>query len=134
MAMLTLSTITLLIFTTAVLTGIGKWAMLRENRKLKQLLKDGCEYEAVILQAMRIKPLLLSTKNVRLKVQILAEKPIITEFDYDASFFEWRELVTGKIITVDIDPNDPTNIIITRKSSRFSDPARGIQPNALLSV
>lgn len=120
MGMLTLYTIASLVFATATLAGGNKWMLVRENRKLKQVLKNGREYEAMILDARAIKPSIFNTENIRLKVQILADKPMVVEFDYDASYPEWRELVTGKVITVAIDPADPHNVLIVRKSSRPS--------------
>ena len=116
--MLTLYTITSLVLAAVTLVGCGKWLRVRENRKLKRVLRNGREYEALILHARSIKPSIFNTENIRLKVQIWAEKPLVVEFGYDASYPEWRELATGKMITVDIDPDDPRNVLIVRKSSR----------------
>ncbi|WP_342082902.1 hypothetical protein [Dyadobacter sp. OTU695] len=116
--MLTLYTIASLVLAALILIGGGKWLRIRENRKLTRVLRNGREYEALILDARSIKPSIFNTENIRLKVQILAEKPLVVEFGYDASYPEWRELMTGKVITVDIDPADPGNVLIVRKSSR----------------
>jgi hypothetical protein len=118
MVMLTLYTIMSLVFAAVTLIGSGKWLRIRENKKLAQVLRNGREYEAQILDARSIRPSIFSTKNIRLKVQIWAEKPLVAEFDYDASYPESRELMAGKVITVDVDPGDPRNVLIVRKSSR----------------
>ncbi|MGG7661059.1 hypothetical protein [Dyadobacter sp. BHUBP1] len=131
--MLTLYTIASLAFATVTLFGSSKWMLVRENRKLKRVLKTGREYEALILDARPIRPSIFNTENIRLKVQILAEKPLVVEFDYDASYPEWRELVAGKVITVDIDPADPHNVLIIRKSSRTSKPS-STSNSALLAL
>ena len=120
MEMLTLYTIASLAFATVTLVGGGKWKLAHENRKLKRVLKTGKEYEALILDAQPVRPSILNTENIRLKVQILMDKPLVVEFDYDATYQEWRELMTGKVIKVDIDPADPHNVLIIRKSSRPS--------------
>lgn len=116
--MLTLYTIASLVLAAVILIGGGKWLRIRENKKLTRVLRNGREYEALILDARSIKPSIFNTENIRLKVQILAEKPLVVEFGYDASYPEWRELMTGKVIIVDIDPTDPGNVLIVRKSSR----------------
>jgi len=116
--MLALYTIASLAFAAAALMTGGQLARTREHRKMKRVLKNGREYEALILNAQPITPSIFNTENIRLKVQILSEKPVVVEFDYDASYPEWRELVTGKVISVDVDPGDNRNIMITRKSSR----------------
>lgn len=118
--MLTLYTIASLVLAIVTLISGSKWIRIRENRKLKRVLKDGREYEALILDAQAIKPSIFNTENMRLKVQVLAEKPLVVEFDYDASYPEWRELMTGKVITIDIDPSDPHNVLVIRKSSQPS--------------
>ncbi|WP_291208939.1 hypothetical protein [Dyadobacter sp.] len=118
--MLTLYTIASLAFATVTLVGGGKWKLARENKKLKRVLKNGKEYEALILDAQPVRPSIFNTENIRLKVQILMDKPLVVEFDYDATYPEWRELMTGKVIKVDIDPADPHNVLIIRKSSRPS--------------
>lgn len=130
--MLTLYTIASLALAAVTLIGGGTWLRVRENRKLVRVLRNGTEYEALILDARSIRPSIFSTENIRLKVQIWAEKPFVVEFDYDASYPEWRELMTGKMITVDIDPANPGNVLIVRKSSR---PAKVSSPtsNALLA-
>ena len=120
MEMLTLYTIASLAFATVTLVGGGKWKLAHENRKLKRVLKTGKEYEALILDAQPVRPSIFNTENIRLKVQILMDKPLVVEFDYDATYPEWRELMTGKVIKVDIDPADPHNVLIIRKSSRPS--------------
>ncbi|MBO9617349.1 MAG: hypothetical protein J7619_32000 [Dyadobacter sp.] len=120
MEMLTLYTIASLAFATVTLVGGGKWKLARENKKLKRVLKNGKEYEALILDAQPVRPSIFNTENIRLKVQILMDKPLVVEFDYDATYPEWRELMTGKVIKVDIDPADPHNVLIIRKSSRPS--------------
>jgi hypothetical protein len=120
MVMLTLYTIASLVLAIVTLISGSKWIRIRENRKLKRVLKDGREYEALILDAQAIKPSIFNTENMRLKVQVLAEKPLVVEFDYDASYPEWRELMTGKVITIDIDPSDPHNVLVIRKSSQPS--------------
>lgn len=120
MGMLTLYTIASLALATVTLGGGSKWMLARENRKLKRVLKNGRQYEALILDAQPLKPSIFNTENIRLKVQILTEKPLVVTFDYDATYPEWRELVTGKVITVDVDPADPHNVLIVRKSSRPS--------------
>lgn len=132
MAMLTLYTITSLVFAAVTLIGSGKWLRVSENRKLKRVLRNGREYEALILDARSIRPSIFSTENIRLKVHILAETPFVVEFDYDASYPEWRELMTGKVITVDIDPGDPRNVLIIRKSSRPTK-VSSVTSNALLA-
>lgn len=132
--MLALYTMASLAFAAATLISSGKWLQMLENRKLKRVLKNGREYEALILHASAVKPSIFGTENIRLKVQILAEKPIVVEFDYDASYPEYRELLTGKIITVDIDPSDAGNMMITRKSSRLADSAGKLKGNALMAV
>ncbi|PSL26553.1 hypothetical protein [Dyadobacter jiangsuensis] len=129
--MLTLYMIASLTFATVTLVGGGKWMLVRENRKLKRVLKTGREYEALILDAQPVRPSIFNTENIRLKVQILAEKPLVVTFDYDASYPEWRELVTGKVIRVDVDPTDPQNVLIIRKSSRPSK-SSSTSNNALL--
>lgn len=116
--MFTLYTITSLVLAAAALVGCGIWLRTRESRKLAQVLRNGREYEALILNARSIRPSIFSTKNIRLKVQIWAQKPLVVEFDYDASYPEWRELMTGKMVTIDIDRDDPSNVLIVRKSSR----------------
>jgi len=118
MAMLTLYTIASLVLAAVILIGGGKWLRIRENKKLTRVLRNGREYETLILDARSIKPSIFNTENIRLKVQILAEKPLVVEFGYDASYPERRELMTGKVIIVDIDPTDPGNVLIVRKSSR----------------
>ncbi len=118
MEMLTLYTITALALAIITLISGGKWMQMRDSRKLKGVLKNGREYEALILNAQPVKPSIFSTGNIRLKVQIMTEKPHVMQFDYDASYPEWRELMTGKVITVDIAPADPHNVLIVRKSSR----------------
>lgn len=130
--MLTLYTIASLALAAVTLIGGGTWLRIRENRKLIRVLRNGAKYEALILDARSIRPSIFSTENIRLKVQIWAEKPFVVEFDYDASYPEWRELMTGKMITVDIDPGNPGNVLIVRKSSR---PAKVSSPprNALLA-
>ena len=120
MAMLTLYTIASLVLATVTLISGGTWLRTRENRKLKLVLKNGREHEALILDAQPVRPSIFNTENIRLKVQILAEKPLVVEFDHDASYPEWRELMTGKVITVAIDPADPHNVLIVRKSSQPS--------------
>lgn len=116
--MLTLYTIMSLVFAAVTLIGSGKWLRVRENKKLAQVLRNGREYEAQILDARSIRPSIFSTENIRLKVQIWAEKPLVVEFDYDASYPEWRKLMAGKVITVSVDPGDPRNVLIVHKSSR----------------
>lgn len=118
--MLTLYTIASLVLTTVTLVGGGKWMRIRENRKLKRVLKNGREHEAVILDSRSITPSVFNTENIRLKVQLLAENPIVMEFDYDASYPEWRELTTGKVVTVAIDPADSRNVLLVRRSSQRS--------------
>ena len=118
--MLTLYTIASLVLATVTLVGGVKWMQTREHRKLKQVLKSGREHEALILDAQSIKPSIFNTKNIRLKVQILTKKPLIVEFDHDATYPESRELTTGKVITVAIDPADPHNVLVVRRSSRPS--------------
>jgi hypothetical protein len=132
MAMLTLYTIASLVLAAVTLIGVGTWLRIRENRKLTRVLRNGREYEALILDARSIRPSVFSTENIRLKVQIWAEKPLVVEFDYNASYPEWQELMRGKMITVDIDPGDPSNVLIVRKSSR---PAKvpSLTSNALLA-
>lgn len=120
MAMLTLYTIASLALAAVTLVGGGKWMRVRESRKLKRVLKNGREYEALILDARPIRPSIFNTENIRLKVQILARKPLVVEFDYDASYPEWRELTTGKVITVTMDPADPHNVLVVRRSSKPS--------------
>lgn len=123
MGMLTLYTIASLVLATITLAGGSKWILARENRKLKRVLKNGRQYEALILDAQPLKPSIFNTENIRLKVQILTEKPLVVTFDYDATYPEWHGLVTGKVITVDVDPADPHNVLIVRKSSRPSKPS-----------
>jgi len=124
--MLTLYTIASLILAAVTLIGGSKWLQTREHRKLKRVLKNGRDYEALIVDARPIKPSIFNTENIRLKVQVLTEKPLVVEFDYDASYPEWRELITGKVITVAIDPADPHNVLVVRRSSRPSKlPAAG---------
>lgn len=118
--MLTLYTIASLALAAVTLVGGGKWMRVRESRKLKRVLKNGREYEALILDARPIRPSIFNTENIRLKVQILARKPLVVEFDYDASYPEWRELTTGKVITVTMDPADPHNVLVVRRSSKPS--------------
>lgn len=118
--MLTLYTIASLLLATVTLVTGGRWMRVRENKKLKRVLKNGTECEALILDAQSIKPSIFNTENVRLKVQLLAEKPLVVEFDYDASYPEWREMMAGKVIKVAIDTADPHNVLIVRKSSRPS--------------
>ncbi|GGM99127.1 hypothetical protein GCM10010967_36360 [Dyadobacter beijingensis] len=132
--MLTLYIIALPVLAAVMLVGGGNWFQMRESRKLKRVLKNGREYEAIILEAWPINPSVFYTENIRLKVQILSETPVVVEFDFDASFPEsQRELVVGKVITVDIDPADPRNVLIVRKSSRPSalSPSKG---NSLLAI
>ncbi|MCF0073482.1 hypothetical protein LZD49_23590 [Dyadobacter sp. CY261] len=121
--MLTLYTIAALAFATVTLISGGKWLRAHESRKLKKVLRDGREYEALILDTQPIKPSIFSTENLRLRVQLLGEKPVVVEFDHDASYPEYRELMTGKVITVDIDPADHRNVMIVRKSSIQSKPS-----------
>lgn len=118
MVMLTLYIIMSLVFAAVILIGGGRWLRIRENKKLAQVLRNGREYEAQILDARSIRPSIFGTENIRLKVQIWAEKPFVVEFNYDASYSEWREMTAGKMITVDVDPGDPRNVLIVRKSSR----------------
>jgi hypothetical protein len=132
--MLTLYTITALAFAVVTLLSGSKLIQTRESRKLKKILKNGRECEALILDVRPIKPSIFNTENIRLKVQILSEKPLVTEFDYDASYPEARELMTGKIITVDIDPSDRRSVMITRKSSRPSKPSAATSGSALFAI
>lgn len=107
----------------AVLIFRTRLARLREHRKLRQVLKNGREFEALILDAKPITPSVIRTENVRLRVQLLSEKPVEIRFDYDATYPEWRELAIGKVITIDVDPADYRTVLITRKSSRLDPPA-----------
>lgn len=132
MAMLTLYTIASLVLAAVTLIGGGKWMRLREKSKLKRVLKNGREYEALILNAQPVRPSIFNTENIRLKVQILTEKPLVVEFEYDASYPEWRELMTGKVITVAVDPADPHNVLVVRRSSRPSK-VSAAGKNALLA-
>lgn len=118
--MLTLYAIASLVLATVTLVGGVKWMRTREHRKLKQVLKSGREHEALILGAHAIKPTIFNTENIRLKVQLLTEKPLIVAFDHDATYPESRELMTGKVITVAIDPADPHNVLVVRRSSQPS--------------
>lgn len=116
--MLTLYTVASLALAAITLLGSGKWLHFQENRKLKRVLKNGVEYEALILDARPINPSIVNPENIRLEVQILAEEPRFVTFDYDASYPESRGLVTGNIIQVAVDPVDPHNVLIIRKSFR----------------
>ncbi|ACT94246.1 hypothetical protein [Dyadobacter fermentans] len=118
MEMLTLYTIASLALASVTLIGGGKWLQIREHNKLKRVLRNGRQYEALILDAQPIKPSIFNTENIRLRVQILSEKPVVMEFNYDAPYTEWRELTTGKVVTVDIDPDDQRNVMLVRKSSQ----------------
>jgi hypothetical protein len=110
-----------------------EWLFFSEYRKLKRILRNGREYEAVILGIKPQRPTMLSPENVRLRVQLLAEKPIVTEFSYEATYPEYRELGVGKIITIDIDPANRGAAIITRK--QVGDfPARSAQTSEVLSA
>ena len=123
--MLTLYTIASLVLAFVTLVGGSQWMRTREHRKLTKALKSGREHEALILDSRSIKPTIFNTENIRLKVQILTDNPIVVEFGYDASYPEWRDLTTGKVVTVAMDPADPQNVLVVRRSSQ---PAKTSSP------
>lgn len=111
-----------------------EWVVFSEYRKLKRILRDGREYEAVILSVKPLRPTMLSMENVKLRVQLLSETPIVTEFKYEATYPEWRELCVGKIIKIDLDPVNRGAAIITRKQVGGYFPPISVPKSELLSV
>lgn len=134
METLTLYTVIALSATAALFIIGTKWALVAEHRKLRQVLKNGREFEAVIVEARPVRPSVLRPENVRLKIQLLAEKSVEIQFDYDASYPEWRELAIGKIISVDVDPANHRVVLVTRKSSRFNPVSVGMANSRLLAA
>nr|WP_295934309.1 hypothetical protein [uncultured Dyadobacter sp.] len=134
METLALYTIIALSAAAALFIIATKWTVVTEHRRLRRILKNGREFEAVVVEARPIHASVLRPENVRLKIQLLTQKSVEIRFNYDASYPEWRELAVGKIITVDIDPADHRVVLITRKSSRFNPVSAGMRAGELLAA
>lgn len=134
METLALYTIIALSAAAALLIFATKWTVVAEHRRLKRILKNGREFEAVVVEARPIHSSVLRPENVRLKIQLLTKDSVEIRFSYDASYPEWRELAVGKIITVDIDPADHRVVLITRKSSQLRSVSTGIRAVGLLAA
>ncbi|QRR01999.1 hypothetical protein [Dyadobacter sandarakinus] len=118
---------TLLLFCAAAFTGIFLMRA-RQERCLANTLRNGREFDGIILDVFPIRPIVFHAPNVWLRVLIFPEKgePHEIRFVYESTCLEWPTLFAGNHIRVAFDPCHPEHVHILSPQQNPEQPASSL--------
>lgn len=93
---------------------------LAEEKAVTGVLRKSCEYDALILDAFPIRPVVFHAPNIWLRVRIFPENepPRVIRFVYESTCLDWADLYAGNRIRIEVNPDRPDYVVII--SSRQS--------------